>query len=313
MRACVSLFSLDLCGLVSSYSAFGCATTDAQPIDISVFLPSNTLDSRHRAYAIACSNDGKIWLGGDGVCVFDRNANMLFRTLKGTSVNGIAFDSNGDVYLASADSQCILIVNSQGEWRNTIGERKTEREVTSMFGYPVSVAVDWLGHMFVCDAGNHSVSAITQDGAFLLSAGNRNFFHPSNDNNGHFASPRCVALSPVGEVLVADRWNNRVQIFTNGLKFVRKFYVTDPHGIAFDSEGNTIVTSIGTSQIMVFRPSAGTTDPKASLPITTFSYAPISTGYSFVESLAHPSGVCVDVDGSILVAGSRGNVFAFGF
>eukprot|EP00058_Branchiostoma_floridae_P018628 XP_002604117.1 hypothetical protein BRAFLDRAFT_71595 [Branchiostoma floridae] len=62
---------------------------------------------------------------------------------------------------------------------------------------------------------------------------------------GQFNCPCGVTVSDEGEVFVADRWNQRIQVFTLQGTFVRQFPTVmsgeeemDPHDVAMDGEGN---------------------------------------------------------------------------
>ncbi len=104
--------------------------------------------------------------------------------------------------------------------------------------------------------------------------------------DGQFQShegPAGIAIASDGKVYVADKGNNRIQVFEQDGTFVRKWgsggsgdgNFSGPHRIAIGGDGKVYVTDLGNSRIQVFEPdgtfvrkwgSGGSGDGQFSLP-----------------------------------------------
>jgi DNA-binding beta-propeller fold protein YncE len=79
-----------------------------------------------------------------------------------------------------------------------------------LFEMPTDVAFDNDGNIFVADGtGNARIAKFDRNGVFVKSWGSR------GAGNEQFAAARSVAVDASGNVYVADRGNNRIQVFDN--------------------------------------------------------------------------------------------------
>jgi DNA-binding beta-propeller fold protein YncE len=78
------------------------------------------------------------------------------------------------------------------------------------FSYPLGVAVDASGNVFVADSDNDRIQVFNSSGTFLSRWGF------SGSGNGQFYSPSGVAVDASGNVFVADTDNSRIQKFAKG-------------------------------------------------------------------------------------------------
>jgi len=88
------------------------------------------------------------------------------------------------------------------------GERLAAR-----FSQPVGVVFDpKTGQIFVSDRNNHCIRVIYPHGTVATFAGNRERgFQDGPALDAQFASPWAVCMSPLGDVVVADEYNNRIR------------------------------------------------------------------------------------------------------
>ena len=110
----------------------------------------------------------------------------------------MAFDSTGNVYVADYSNHRIQTFTPDGQFLQKFG--------TGQLPDTSSIAIH--GDMvYVTEHDHHSVSVFSSEGKFLKS------FGVKGEAQGQFNAPRGVAVDANGFVLVADRSNNRVQIF----------------------------------------------------------------------------------------------------
>jgi DNA-binding beta-propeller fold protein YncE len=81
---------------------------------------------------------------------------------------------------------------------------------SDLFEGPTDVAWDNDGNIFVADGtGNARVAKFDRNGVFVKSWGSR------GAGNDQFSTARSIAVDSSGNVYVADRGNNRIQVFDN--------------------------------------------------------------------------------------------------
>ena len=75
-----------------------------------------------------------------------------------------------------------------------------------------------------------------------------------------FKSPLGVAVSDRDEIVVADGWNHRVQVFDSNGTFLRSFghkgenagELTCPVGVAINKDRNIFVADNGNNRVQIF-------------------------------------------------------------
>jgi hypothetical protein len=92
-----------------------------------------------------------------------------------------------------------------------------------LFNQPTDVAWDAEGNTYFTDGYvNSRVGKADKNGDWVASWGAR------GTGDGEFHTPHGIAVSPKGEIFVADRNNRRIQVFDGSGKFLRKFTVDVP-------------------------------------------------------------------------------------
>jgi sugar lactone lactonase YvrE len=102
---------------------------------------------------------------------------------------------------------------------NTLGKQDTMGMAGNegLFWEPTDVAFDSKGNVFVSDGyKNSQVQKFTKDGEFVTRWGSR------GNGPGQFNLPHGIAVGPNDDVFVADRSNNRIQVFDNNGKYLRE-------------------------------------------------------------------------------------------
>ena len=163
------------------------------------------------------------------IIVFDRDGNYLYSWGEGLFAfpHAIRVDSDDNVWLVDRNHGQVMKFTPQGELLMTIGTKgyrsdtgtdptdfnsNSYKNVThggEPFNMPAGIAHAPSGDIFIADGyANCRVHKFSPEGVHLLSWG-----EPGN-GPGQFNLPHGVWIDRHGRVLVADRENDRVQVFT---------------------------------------------------------------------------------------------------
>jgi streptogramin lyase len=124
---------------------------------------------------------------------------------------------------------------------------------SARFNFPLGIAVDNDGNVYVADTFNHKIRKITPDGTVSTLAGSTEGYKDGTGTNAQFGGPFDVALDAEGNVFVTD--GNRIRKITSdgqvstvagstqgyldGTTANAQFYFLV--GIAIDTAGNLFV------------------------------------------------------------------------
>jgi DNA-binding beta-propeller fold protein YncE len=191
---------------------------------------------------LAIDSDGNLQVGQRSdppILVFDPHGALL-RTWgrdEIADVHGLSATANGRVLIVDRDAHEVLICDTAGARRLTLGTRHEPR-LQAPFNHPTSAAVAPDGDVYVSDGyGNSVVHRFGADGALKRSWGS------PGAGPGEFSTPHAVWIDPRDRVLVADRENNRVQVFDRDGSYLSEwgdFY--HPMAIYGDERGMIYVT-----------------------------------------------------------------------
>lgn len=151
--------------------------------------------------------------------------------------HGIFIDDRDRVSVLDRDRHQLHILGSSGSVDLTIGDPERPR-LQAPFNHPADVAIARNGEIFVADGyGNSSVHRFAPDGALISSWGS------PGKGPGQFTTPHAVWEDAAGRILVADRENDRVQLFTPAGEYLAEWSdLYHPMDIWSDPEGLIYVT-----------------------------------------------------------------------
>ncbi len=121
------------------------------------------------------------------------------------------------------------------------------------FDYPMGIATNAAGDVWVVDSNNDRVQEFSKEGKYITQFGSRGSGH------GQLEEPSAIAVAN-GDVWVADTGNHRVEEFTEAGEYVCQFggegsgegKVGSPEGIAVDAHGNVWVSVTDSGHLVVF-------------------------------------------------------------
>jgi len=177
--------------------------------------------------------------GDPPVLVFEPDGSFAYAYGEGriADAHGIYIDRDDRVFLADRDAHEIIACTPAGQELLRLGNRHAPKWELP-FNHPTDIAVAADGEIYVSDGyGNARVHRFTPDGEYLGGWGE------VGTGQGQFMTPHAVWVDGQNRVLVADRENDRVQLFTRDGTFIEEWYgLCRPMDIFVDAVGVIYVT-----------------------------------------------------------------------
>lgn len=229
---------------------------------------------------------------------------------------GMAADISGNLYVVEHLNHKIRKIAPNGVVTTVAGTGSPGDGngvgVQASFRFPLGVAVDAAGTLYVADTDNHMIRRIGTDGQVSTVAGTG--ASGSTDGNAGVATfnlPSSVAVDAAGNIYVADMLNNKIRRISpfgdvttfagsgtggiaNGVGTAAQFQF--PQGVAIDGSGNLYVADTDNHMIRKITP-AGLVSTLAG------NGSPGSTdGTGDAARFNYPHNLAVDAFGNVYVA-----------
>ena len=179
--------------------------------------------------------------------------------------NGVAMGADGSIYIVEGYGCRLVKLNAAGSPQWTIGVAGQPSNDDGYFNYLEDVAVGPDGRIYIIESwglslrirANHRLQIFNPDGSFYRSFGGY------GSGNYGFIGPTGIAIDHTGKVYIADRYNHRVQIYSNQLFYIATLGQTGvpgsdnarfwgPYDVAVDRNGYIYVADEGNDRIQVF-------------------------------------------------------------
>ena len=159
-----------------------------------------------------------------------------------------AGDARGEPGMALGMGHQVLKVNQDGEVLMRLGEAGVPGDDETHFNGPAAVLVAPNGEIWIADGhrgGNNRVTKFSAEGDLLLQLGGG--IDSLSRETSYFNDPHDLKMDSQGRVFVADRGNNRIQIFSQAGELLDIWTQFGwPSGIWIDSN-DTIYVADGMS------------------------------------------------------------------
>jgi len=264
------------------------------------------------------AGDGARGFGGDG-------GPAILAQLSATS--GVAVDSTGSIFIADLDNNRVRKVTATGVISTVAGNGSFGFSgdggpaKAASLNFPVGIAVDTAGNLYIADAANHRIRKVTPDGIINTVAGTGTAGFSVDGGSATAAqldSPLGVAVDSAGNIYIADFFNHRVRrvstagvistVAGNGAEGfsgdggpATAAQLGNPTGVAVDSAGSVYVVSLSHHRIRKVS-AAGVISTVAGNGTPGFSG---DGGPATAAQVDSPIGVAVDSVGNLYIPDLR--------
>ena len=243
---------------------------------------------------------------------------------------GIAVDSAGDLFIADSRNYVVReVVKATGDITTVAGDGgqgysgDNGPATAAELNFPVGVAVDSVGDLFIADSGNDRIREVVKaTGDIITVAGNGNDVY-SGDNGAATAAglntPDGVAVDSAGDLFIADTGNRRIREVvkatgdiitvagngtggTSGDNGPATAAELNPTGLAVDAAGDLFIADSGNFRIREVVKATGDIITVAGNGTGGTSG---DNGPATAAELIDPDGVALDSAGDLFIADSR--------
>jgi sugar lactone lactonase YvrE len=248
--------------------------------------------------------------------------------------NGIAVDTNGNLFIADTFNHRIRKVNAATGIISTVaGSGPTGDGMGGFSGdngpatsatlnNPIAVAVDAGGNIFISDAGNRRIRKVSAGTGFITTvAGNGMFDSGDVGDNGPATAaqiaPLGFAVDAAGNLIIADVGNNRIRKVDAAAKIITTIAgngesgfggdgglataasLNAPNAVAVDAGGNIFITDSLNYRVRRVDAKTGTISTMGGNGLARI---PDENAPATASALNYPRGVVFDAAGNLFIA-----------
>jgi sugar lactone lactonase YvrE len=232
---------------------------------------------------------------------------------------GVATDSNGNVYVADGSNNAIRKITPDGTVTTLAGSGSPGSDdgigPVATFGFPRGLAVDAAGRLYVADTGTNKIRLVTPSGLVTTVAGSTfNGFRDDVGTLARFDHPSAITIDRSGMIYIADTSNNRIRkmtpggvvttfagngtgTFANGPAASASFF--NPIGIEFDRAGSMYIADQSNNLIRKITPAGDVTT------LAGRGFNANIDGPAAQAAFSLPTGITVDSVGNVYVTSAN--------
>ena len=172
------------------------------------------------------------------ILVYDPDGKLIHMFGDGEldAVHGTRVDADDNIWVTDYKNHTVMKYSSAGKLLLLLGKRDVAGADGTAFNRPTDVAFAPNGDFFVSDGyGNNRIVKFTKRGQFVKAWGTK------GKAEGQLNLPHCVQFDANGLLHVADRENDRVQVFDQEGAFVRSYGGFAPFGLCITPDQTMFV------------------------------------------------------------------------
>jgi TonB family protein len=236
---------------------------------------------------------------------------------------GVAVDAGGSVYIADSGNYRVRKVTTDGLIQTIAGggtsgyDGDGKPANTSQLKFPVSVAADSAGNIYIADFRDHRIRVITAGGNMDTVAGDGTSGFDGDGGSARFAhlrSPYGVMADNLGNLYIADSGNSRIRRIAPDGKiatiagvqnrgfggdgdFAVRAELGTPLGVCRDTAGNLYIVDAANARVRIIKED-GTIDTFAGTTADTSR----DTGATSTPQFRMPYRCATDTLGNVFIA-----------
>jgi DNA-binding beta-propeller fold protein YncE len=210
-----------------------------------------------RCLGIATDSADKVYMVGNtkeagcDVYVFAPDGKLLTTWKNKTIGQGHGLRILNDrIWITDIEHHQVSEFTLDGKLVRAFGERGKAGESETQFKYPTDIAFAPNGDLYIADGyGNSRIVCLSPKGEFKFAWGKK------GNKAGEFFMPHNIAVDGRGRVYVADRGNQRIQVFDAAGRFIAEWLApARAFGVTVHSDGIIAVADGDGHRIMLFSP-----------------------------------------------------------
>jgi len=168
-------------------------------------------------------------------------------------IGAVAYDSDGNLYVAENRSAQIFVYAPDGKLRRQFGSRGSDE---GQFESVCAIVVGSDGTIYVADQRALAIQLFDNQGNFIRGWGRHEM------GGEHVSLPSGLAIDSNGRIFLTDELRHQVKVFSPEGKLLTQFgglgsglvQLSFPTDVAVDSADRIYVSELGNSRVQVFEP-----------------------------------------------------------